>query len=85
MRAVADFWYPPKDFIKRVSLRITNEVDGVSRVVYDLTSKPPGKYSPFARLASGVHQYLLLILEQGLSKWSKAIGAETEATSYIHK
>ena len=39
----ADFWYPPKEFIKKVSLRITNEVDGVSRVVYDLTSKPPGE------------------------------------------
>lgn len=39
----ADFWYPPKEFIKRVSLRITNEVDGVSRVVFDLTSKPPGE------------------------------------------
>lgn len=39
----ADFWYPPKEFIKKVSLRITNEVNGVSRVVYDLTSKPPGK------------------------------------------
>ncbi len=39
----ADFWYPPKEFIKKVSLRITNEVDGVSRVVFDLTSKPPGK------------------------------------------
>ncbi|KAL6714088.1 GMP synthase (glutamine-hydrolyzing) [Lecanora helva] len=38
----ADFWYPPKDFIKKVSLRITNEVDGVARVVYDMTSKPPG-------------------------------------------
>ena len=41
----ADFFYPPKAFIKKVSLRITNEVDGVSRVVYDLTSKPPGKSS----------------------------------------
>lgn len=42
----ADFFYPPKEFIKKVSLRITNEVEGVSRVVYDLTSKPPGKQSP---------------------------------------
>ena len=40
----ADFWYPAKEFIKKVSLRITNEVDGVSRVVFDLTSKPPGEY-----------------------------------------
>jgi GMP synthase (glutamine-hydrolysing) len=30
------------DFIERVSTRICNEVDGVCRVVYDLTSKPPG-------------------------------------------
>ena len=29
-------------FIKRVSSRICNEVDGVCRVFYDLTSKPPG-------------------------------------------
>lgn len=43
----ADFWYPPKEFIKKVSLRITNEVDGVSRVVYDLTSKPPGEFCRF--------------------------------------
>ena len=30
------------DFIERVSSRIVNEVDGVCRVVYDMTSKPPG-------------------------------------------
>lgn len=30
------------DFITRVSTRIINEVDGVCRVVYDLSSKPPG-------------------------------------------
>ena len=30
------------DFIERVSSRIVNEVDGVCRVVYDVTSKPPG-------------------------------------------
>jgi GMP synthase (glutamine-hydrolysing) len=29
-------------FIKRVATRIVNEVDGVCRVTYDVTSKPPG-------------------------------------------
>ncbi|WP_462331387.1 glutamine-hydrolyzing GMP synthase [Thiohalocapsa halophila] len=30
------------DFLDHVSRRIVNEVDGVSRVVYDITGKPPG-------------------------------------------
>ena len=35
-------WYPfPFDFLRAVSNRITNEVKGVNRVVYDVTSKPP--------------------------------------------
>lgn len=32
----------PRDFLSKVSSRITNEVSGVTRVVYDITSKPPG-------------------------------------------
>ena len=32
----------PYDFLDRVSRRIDNEVRGVSRVVYDVTGKPPG-------------------------------------------
>ena len=32
----------PHDFLARVATRIGNEVDGVNRVVYDVTSKPPG-------------------------------------------
>ena len=32
----------PLDFLTHVSIRITNEVAGITRVVYDLTSKPPG-------------------------------------------
>ena len=31
----------PHDFIQHVSTRIVNEVEGISRVVYDVTSKPP--------------------------------------------
>jgi GMP synthase (glutamine-hydrolysing) len=30
------------EFIERVATRIVNEVDGVCRVFYDITSKPPG-------------------------------------------
>jgi GMP synthase (glutamine-hydrolysing) len=32
----------PWSFLNRVSSRICNEVKGITRVVYDLTSKPPG-------------------------------------------
>src|SRR5207237_6069435 len=36
-------WYPlPTDVLKTISNRIVNEVTGVNRVVYDITSKPPG-------------------------------------------
>jgi GMP synthase (glutamine-hydrolysing) len=35
-------WYPfEKDFLSRVSSRIINEVPGVNRVVYDISTKPP--------------------------------------------
>lgn len=32
----------PREFLAKTSARITNEVKGVTRVVYDITSKPPG-------------------------------------------
>jgi GMP synthase (glutamine-hydrolysing) len=36
-------WYPANtDVLSRISSRIVNEVDGVNRVVYDITTKPPG-------------------------------------------
>ena len=36
-------WYPFEfEFLRDVSNRITNQVKGVNRVVYDVTSKPPG-------------------------------------------
>jgi GMP synthase (glutamine-hydrolysing) len=35
-------WYPfPHDVMARISNRIIREVDGVNRVVYDVSSKPP--------------------------------------------
>ncbi len=35
-------WYPfPAEVLARISNRIANEVDGVNRVVYDVSSKPP--------------------------------------------
>jgi GMP synthase (glutamine-hydrolysing) len=38
----ADFYPFDMAFLGRVATRIINEVKGVNRVVYDVTSKPPG-------------------------------------------
>ena len=38
----ADWYRFPPDVLDRVARRIVNEVRGINRVVYDVTSKPPG-------------------------------------------
>lgn len=38
----ADYYPFDHEFLGRVSSRIVNEVKGINRVVYDVTSKPPG-------------------------------------------
>ena len=37
----ADWYRMPYDLLSRVSTRIVNEVRGINRVAYDVTSKPP--------------------------------------------
>jgi GMP synthase (glutamine-hydrolysing) len=37
----ADWARLPHDFLKKVSSRITSEIRGINRVVYDISSKPP--------------------------------------------
>jgi GMP synthase (glutamine-hydrolysing) len=37
----ADWYHYPHDLLGRISTRIINEVRGVNRVVYDVSSKPP--------------------------------------------
>jgi GMP synthase (glutamine-hydrolysing) len=32
----------PWELLERASTRIVNEVQGINRVTYDITSKPPG-------------------------------------------
>lgn len=38
----ADWARIPYDVLDRISVRIVNEVQGINRIVYDITSKPPG-------------------------------------------
>jgi GMP synthase (glutamine-hydrolysing) len=38
----ADFFHFDMEFLGRVANRIVNEVRGINRVAYDVTSKPPG-------------------------------------------
>ena len=38
----ADWVRLPPEVLERISTRIVNEVAGVTRVVYDISSKPPG-------------------------------------------
>jgi GMP synthase (glutamine-hydrolysing) len=38
----ATFAHLPHDLLEKISTRIINSVDGINRVVYDITSKPPG-------------------------------------------
>lgn len=38
----ATFAHLPHDLLEKISNRIINEVEGINRVVYDITSKPPG-------------------------------------------
>ena len=37
----ATFAHLPHDLLERISRRIINEVNGINRVVYDISSKPP--------------------------------------------
>jgi GMP synthase (glutamine-hydrolysing) len=38
----ADWARLPAEVLERISTRIVNEVKGANRVVFDITSKPPG-------------------------------------------
>ena len=38
----ADFFLYDMNFLGNAATRIINEVRGINRVVYDVTSKPPG-------------------------------------------
>ena len=38
----ADFFYFSKAFLSETSNKIINEIEGINRVLFDITSKPPG-------------------------------------------
>ena len=42
----ADWFVFPAEVLRRISSRITNEVQGINRVTYDISSKPPAVRGP---------------------------------------
>lgn len=50
-KQTADWYYPTKSFLKRVSLRITNEIEGISRVNYDCKGPLACRVKPERRLS----------------------------------
>lgn len=43
----ADWYVFPAEVLRRISSRITNEVSGINRVTYDISSKPPAVRTQF--------------------------------------
>jgi len=41
----ADIYHFPSEILYKIAARIVNEVRGINRVVYDITSKPPQQSS----------------------------------------
>ena len=37
----ADYFHFPKEFLDKISNKIINNIRGINRVVYDISSKPP--------------------------------------------
>jgi GMP synthase C terminal domain len=51
-RRTADFFHFDMEFLGRVANRIVNEVRGINRVVYDVTSNPPARSSGSSEYAT---------------------------------
>jgi hypothetical protein len=57
----ADWFVFPPEVLRRISSRITNEVEGINRVTYDISSKPPAVRSSSNYLS--LYSYLLAIAD----------------------
>ena len=69
-------WAPlPHELLARVSNRITNEVRGINRVVYDISGKPPATYKAGE----------VLLIPAGAIHWVKNVGSGTgaELATYV--
>lgn len=60
----------PPEVLRRISSRITNEVPGVNRVTYDISSKPPSVCSYYAVPFYVTDRSYRLLNGYNLMKWT---------------
>lgn len=57
----------PAEVLRRISSRITNEVVGINRVTYDISSKPPAVCAQVLCLLQNTEMFFLLSPDRGVA------------------
>ena len=64
----ADWYRMPYDVLQRISTEITNNVRGINRVVYDISSKPPSTIAPRRSTRRAIDRVRPLLSDSSLDR-----------------